>query len=89
MENLLLRGGPAEMYNAHFENWLRSKSMSLEQFDTIIGPEYIRGGSQVCIRNESVANRLLARAEEWARAHEPMAPAYPTIPAPRLPTVPR
>lgn len=82
----VLRGGPAELYNAHFENWLTSKGMSLEQFDVIIGPEYIRGGSQVCIRNEGLADRLLARAEEWARAHEPVTLAYPETPTSRSPT---
>jgi hypothetical protein len=81
---MVLRGGPAEVYNAHFENWLQTKGLRPDQFDVIIGPEYIRGGSQVCIRNESIAESLLRRAEEWARAHEPVTPAYPEVPAPRV-----
>jgi hypothetical protein len=83
--DIVLRGGPAEMYNGHFQNWLRSRGTSLDDFDVIIGPEYIRGGSQVCIRNEGIAERLLNRADEWARAHEPVTPAYPSVPAPRVP----
>lgn len=83
--DIVLRGGPAEMYNGHFQNWLRSRGTSLDNFDVIIGPEYIRGGSQVCIRNEGIATRLLDRAEEWARAHEPVTPAYPAVRAPRVP----
>jgi len=80
----VLRGGPAEMYNAHFENWLWTKGIAPEQFDVIIGPEYIRGGSQVCIRNENIADSLLRKAEEWARAHEPVTPAYPEVLAPKI-----
>ncbi len=55
------------------------------QFDVIIGPEYIRGGSQVCVRNDAIADELLTRAEEWARAREPVTPAYPDVPARRVP----
>jgi hypothetical protein len=74
------------MYNGHFQNWLRSRGNSLDDFDVIIGPEYIRGGSQACIRNETIADRLLSRADEWARAHEPVTPSYPDVPAPRVPS---
>ncbi|MCP4259943.1 MAG: hypothetical protein GY774_20880 [Planctomycetes bacterium] len=77
---MVLRGGPAEVYNGHFENWLQSKGLRPDQFDVIIGPEYIRGGSQACIRNESIAESLLRRAKEWARAHEPVTSAYPEVP---------
>jgi hypothetical protein len=84
--DIVLRGGPAEMYNGHFQNWLRSRGNSLDDFDVIIGPEYIRGGSQACIRNETIADRLLSRADEWARAHEPVTPSYPDVPAPRVPS---
>jgi hypothetical protein len=69
----------AEIYNAYFENWLYSRGARLDQFDTIIAPEYIRGGPQVCIRDESIQARLFAKWEEWARAHEPLAPAWPDV----------
>jgi hypothetical protein len=84
--DVVLQGGPAQIYNGHFQNWLRARGRSLNDFDVIIGPEYIRGGPQVCVRNETIADQLLIRAEEWARAHEPVAPAYPDIPAPRVPS---
>jgi hypothetical protein len=81
--DIVLGGGPAEMYNAHFQNWLATRRLRLDDFDTIVAPEYIRGGPQVCVRNDAIAGRLLAQGEEWARAHDPVTPAYPDVPAPR------
>jgi hypothetical protein len=75
--DVVLSGGPAEIYYGHFVNWVYGKGMRLSDFDTIIGPEYIRGGSQICIRNKAIAERLIKHAEEVARAHEPLGPAYP------------
>ena len=81
--DLVLGGGPAEMYNAHFQNWLATRRQGLDDFDTIIAPEYIRGGPQVCVRNQALADRLVAEGEEWARAHDPVTPAYPDVPEAR------
>src|SRR5262249_17267283 len=83
--DVVLEGGPAKVYNLYLENWLRSRGTSTENFDVIIGPEYHRGGTQVCIRNNDIADRLVRRATEWARAHEPLAPAYPEVRPPKLP----
>ncbi len=61
--DFVLRGGSAQMYNAHFENWLSTRGMQLQNFDVIVGPDYIHGGSQVCIRDQSIAARVLAQAQ--------------------------
>ena len=63
---------PAEMYNAHFQNWLATRRQRLEDFDTIIAPEYIRGGPQVCVRNQALADRLA-----WRRARMGPVPTTP------------
>ena len=75
--DVVMKGGSTELYNGYFESWLKSLGKSLDDFDTIIGPEYTRGGAQVCVRNQSTAERIRASWEEVARAHEPVVPAYP------------
>ena len=76
----VLQGGPSEIYNGHLQNWLQSRGIRLQDFDVIVGPDYIHGGSQICIRNPGIAARVLSRAREAARAHEPVTPSYPEIP---------
>jgi hypothetical protein len=85
---VLAGGGAAEIYNAHFHNWLLSKGMSASQFDVIIGWEYRNNGPQVCIRNGALADSLLKASQEYARAHEPVTPAYPEGTPPSGPAAP-
>lgn len=67
----VLRGGPAQLYNGLFSIWVNERFGRPPQgFDTIIGPEYIRGGSQVCIHNSALRERLRARLTEVARLHD-------------------
>jgi Domain of unknown function (DUF4157) len=47
-----------ENYWRFFEQFLRANGLSLESFDTIIGPEYVRGGNQACIRNPALQNQI-------------------------------
>ena len=47
-----------ENYWRFFHDFLRRYGLALEHFDAIIGPEYLRGGTQVCIRNPTIAARV-------------------------------
>jgi hypothetical protein len=47
-----------ENYWRFFQEFLRSNSLALESFDAIIGPEYVRGGTQLCIRNSVIAEQV-------------------------------
>jgi hypothetical protein len=60
----VLAGGSAQMYNGHFENWLHTRGARLQDFDVIVGPDYIHGGSQICIRDQDIGSRVLSRAQE-------------------------
>lgn len=45
-------------YRVFFQAFLVDNNMRLVSFDAIIGPEYVRGGTQVCIRNPSIASQI-------------------------------
>jgi len=47
-----------ENYSRFFRAFLRQYNLQIESFDAIIGPEYVRGGSQLCIRNLSVQTQI-------------------------------
>jgi Domain of unknown function (DUF4157) len=49
-----------ENYWRFFQQFLQENNLLLESFDTIIGPEYVRGGTQVCVRNPSIAAQIRA-----------------------------
>lgn len=49
-----------ENYSRFFGAFLQQNNLRLEDFDTVIGPEYVRGGTQMCIRNPSIAGRIRA-----------------------------
>jgi len=40
-----------ENYSRFFRAFLEEQKLSLAEFDAVIGPEYVRGGTQVCVRN--------------------------------------
>ncbi len=46
---LLETGRMNEIYGKTFDSFLKANNLSRSQFDVIIGPEYVRGGSQMCI----------------------------------------
>ncbi|MFD9460412.1 DUF4157 domain-containing protein [Streptomyces sp. NPDC060027] len=50
-------------YRNLVENHLRVKNIKLEDFDILIGPEGIRGGRQMCIRNPALIKSALDRLE--------------------------
>jgi hypothetical protein len=80
----ILQKGSDEIYQSHFLIWLMSKRMRVGQFDTISGPEFVRGGNQVVILDKKLRERLMSptRAIEEMRIHEPLVPAYPDEAAP-------
>lgn len=47
-----------ENYWRFFHEFLRRHGLVLENFDTIIGPEYVRNGTQICIRNPGIAAQV-------------------------------
>ena len=49
-----------EPYRNLFENFLKKKGLKLEDFDVIIGPEGVRDGKQMCIRNPKAAAQVKA-----------------------------
>lgn len=59
-----LRSAPASQnYNGFFKMFLRNAKLNLKDFDAVIGPEFIRGGRQMCILHKegvpsSIANNL-------------------------------
>ncbi|MFN8463909.1 MAG: hypothetical protein U0X20_00100 [Caldilineaceae bacterium] len=72
-----------ENYWHLFQAFLQRNGLSLDNFDAIIGPEYVRNGTQMCIRNPSIAGQI--------RAMLAPAPASPTAkppggPGPDAPT---
>jgi len=47
-----------ENYWSFFQEFLRRYGLALENFDTVIGPEYVRNGTQMCIRNPGIAAQV-------------------------------
>lgn len=47
-----------ENYWEFFQGFLERHRLSLDNYDSIIGPEYVRGGTQVCIRNPGIAAQV-------------------------------
>ena len=61
-------------YWPFFENFLRQNRLRLEDYDAIIGPEYVRGGTQICVRSAAAQARMRAAMQVWetgARRPEP------------------
>ena len=73
----LIEGRLPKNYYPFFQQWLKSKGMDETQFDTISGPEYIRGGNQIVIRDKDIRERLMEKSVEVMRLHEPLVPTYP------------
>lgn len=48
-----------ENYGRFFENFISANGIDLLQFNAVIGGEYVRGGSQLCILNNNGRGRQL------------------------------
>lgn len=62
-----------KMYGKFFEEFLQRNNIDINSYDAVIGPEYQRGGKQLCILHKNgLPSRLSARIrsllipEEWA-----------------------
>lgn len=62
-----------ELYGQFFKEFLRSNKIDIKSYDAVIGPEYVRGGKQLCILNKNgLPTRLITRVrallqpEPWA-----------------------
>jgi hypothetical protein len=55
----IMRTNPGK-YGPMFKDWATRRGLNLNQYAAIIGPEYLRGGRQMCIRNPSVADQVVA-----------------------------
>ena len=62
-ERILSGRGSAQHYNSFFQGWLKSKQLKPADFDVIIGPEYRNAGSQVCVSNPDLVDKLDATAQ--------------------------
>jgi len=47
--DIIKTGRMNEFYGESFENFLKVNKIYRDQYDAIVGPEYVRGGIQVCI----------------------------------------
>src|SRR5262249_53451020 len=58
-----------ENYNRFFEAFLEQHQIRIAEYDAVIGPEFVRGGRQLCIRHlptgmpSAIATRILSRME--------------------------
>lgn len=82
-----------EHYDSYFREFIREYQIQIEDFDAIIGPEYFRGGKQLCVQDPALIERLgvllgrrtatPSRAPTTAEpgAAEPATEAAPAVPA--------
>ncbi|HTH37308.1 MAG TPA: hypothetical protein VL572_05040 [Pyrinomonadaceae bacterium] len=47
--DIIKTGRMNEMYGKTFESFLKHNNIDRNQYDAIIGPEYVRGGNQLCL----------------------------------------
>jgi hypothetical protein len=62
-ERIISGRGTAKNYNSFFETWMKSKKLEPGDFDVIIGPEYRNAGSQLCVRDAGLVEKLDEEAE--------------------------
>jgi hypothetical protein len=51
----LIGGTNNEYYNQVFQGFLKAHKIDLKQYDAVIGPEYVRGGNQLCLLHKDGA----------------------------------
>ena len=62
------KGMKNETYNKLFKGFLQEIGQTVDDYDTIIGREYVNGGIQLNIRNNDILDSILLRADEIWRA---------------------
>jgi hypothetical protein len=63
-----------ENYSSFFRAFLAEHKLNLADFDAVIGPEYVRGGTQVCIRNPALQAQIRSNMALVPWAGEAAAP---------------
>jgi hypothetical protein len=53
-----------EPYRNALEGLLEELKLRLDDFDTVIGPDYVRGGIQVNIQNQAILDQILSISQE-------------------------
>ena len=48
-----------------FRAFLEKTGRKLDDYDTIIGPEYVRVGSQICVRSPEIQRQIQQRFVEY------------------------
>ena len=62
--------GPNENYNGVFNSFLNKHGLRLQDYDSIIGEEFVRGGTQVCLRTPRAQQAVLGAMRVVARGME-------------------
>lgn len=73
MNRLTIIRGQHELYGQYFNEFLGKYNINIKTYNAVVGPEYVRGGKQLCIlSNSGLGARLQARVlallrpEPWA-----------------------
>jgi len=74
-----------ENYGRLFDAFLKAEKIDLREFDGVIGPEFVRGGRQLCILD--VRGQRTPRAEQLLRSMRPVRDGFEPTPV-RMPSVP-
>lgn len=79
-----------ELYGQYFRDFLRLNNIDIETYDAVIGPEYVRGGKQLCIlHKKGLTTRLSTRIrsllipEPWAARLSKVAARWGRVSFPR------
>ncbi len=78
-----------ENYGRFFEQFVQQNNIRIQDYDAVVGPEFVRGGSQLCILNRNgqpsvLATRISARFQPIEPAVSPTEPAVPVVPGRNL-----
>ncbi len=77
-----------ENYEAIFQNFLQRNNLHLENFDTVIGQEFVRGGTQICVRNPSIVSQIRAALRPYVPSAAGATTSRPGSSASEPPTTP-
>lgn len=78
-----------ENYGRFFEQFIQQNNIRIQEYDAVIGPEFVRGGSQLCMLNRNgQPSPLAARISTRLQPIEPLVPDnesnVPTVPGRNL-----
>ena len=85
---LMKTGQLNEIYGRTFNTFLETYKIDRNQYDVIIGPEYVRGGSQMCIVHKNgQPTQLTASVRASFKVVSPGPPLPPVQPKDSIPTL--